>query len=134
MRRGASSRAFSRWRMRCAQPIRLSYHLGLVEGSIFSRPGVLVTVPSEIFSHGQVKATEDHLTTAHFWAINEFTYYQSRLWCFIIWGGGTKVGPVTHTPKALPTFTYTFLWEIILVLSTNQSAPFAFQRRRYMNI
>ena len=46
----------------------------LVEGSIFSRPGVLLTVPSEIFGQGQVKATEDHLTTAHFWAINEFTY------------------------------------------------------------
>ena len=40
MRRGASSRTFSRWRMRCAQPIRLSNHPGLVEGSIFSRPGV----------------------------------------------------------------------------------------------
>ena len=58
--RGASSRTFSRWRMRCAQPI-------------FSRPGVLLTVPSEIFGEGQVKATEDHLTTAHFWAINEFS-------------------------------------------------------------
>ena len=58
--------------MRCAQPIRLSYHPGLVESSIFSRQGVLLTVPSEIFGGGQVKAAEDHLTTAHFWAINEF--------------------------------------------------------------
>ena len=73
VRRDASSRAFSRWRMRCALPIRLSYHPGLVEGSIFSRPGVLPTVPSEIFGEGRVKATESHLTTAHFWAINEFT-------------------------------------------------------------
>ena len=37
MRRGASSSTFSRWRMRCAQPIRLSYHPRLVESSIFSR-------------------------------------------------------------------------------------------------
>ena len=74
MRRDASSRAFSRWRMRCALSIRLCDHLMLVEGSIFSRPGVLLTVPSKIFGEGQVKATEDHLTTAHFWAINEFTY------------------------------------------------------------
>ena len=74
MRRGASSRAFSRWRMRCAQPIRLSYLPGLVEGSIFSRPGVLLTVPSEIFGEGQVKAIQDHLTTALFWAINKFTF------------------------------------------------------------
>ena len=60
--------------MRCALPIRLSHHPGLVEGSIFSRQGVLPTVPSEIFCEGQVKATESHMTTAHFWAINEFTY------------------------------------------------------------
>ena len=73
MRRDASSCTFSRWRMRCAQPIHLSYHPGLVEGSIFSRPGVLPTVPSEIFGQGEVKATESHLTIAHFWAINEFT-------------------------------------------------------------
>ena len=66
MRRDASSRAFSRWRMRCAQPIYLSYHPGLVESSIFSRPGVLPTVPSEIFGQGQVNATESHLTKAHF--------------------------------------------------------------------
>ena len=76
MRRDASSRAFSRWRMRSSQPIRLSYHPGLVEGSIFYRPGVLLTGPSEIFGEGQVKATESHLTMAHFWAINEFTYWQ----------------------------------------------------------
>ena len=74
MRRDASSRAFSRWRMRCAFPIRLCDHPGLVEGSIFSRPGVLLTGPSEIFCECQVKATESHLTTAQFWAINEFTY------------------------------------------------------------
>ena len=29
---GASSRTFSRWRTGCPQPIRLSYHPGLVEG------------------------------------------------------------------------------------------------------
>ena len=73
MRRDASSRAFSRWRMRWPQPIRLSYHPGLVEGSIFSSPGVLLTVPSEIVGEGQVKATGDHLTTAHFWFLKEFT-------------------------------------------------------------
>ena len=84
VRRDASSRAFSRWRIRCAQPIRLSYHPGLVEGSIFSRPGVLLTVPSEIFFQGQVKATEDHLTTAHFWAINEFTYYLCNNMLFLV--------------------------------------------------
>ena len=80
MRRDASSRAFSRWRMRSAQPIRLSYHPGLMEGSIFSRLGVLPTVPSEIFCEGQVKATEGHLTTAHFWAINKFTFWSGLDW------------------------------------------------------
>ena len=78
MRRDASSRAFSRWCMRCAQPIRLSSHPGLVDSSILSRPGVLLTGPSEIFVEGQVKATEDHLTRAHFWAINEFTLCLKR--------------------------------------------------------
>ena len=56
----------------------------LVEGSIFSRPGVLLTGPSEIFGEGQVKATEDHLTMAHFLAINEFTFCLAAALCSLI--------------------------------------------------